>query len=132
VEGLAYLVPLDYSEVCLETRNNVILLILMSYLVSSQKAEPPGPVQNPYPRNRSTERSWSVEYLLNSFPPCWFTIMATLRTWYKRLLVAISHLPPLLDLGVVPHALHISSPIISYVFEGRKEDVGLRIMENRV
>lgn len=58
--------------------------------------------------------------------------MAALRTWYKRLLEAIRHLPPLLDLGVLSHALHVSSPIISYVFEGREEDVGLRIMEDRV
>jgi hypothetical protein len=58
--------------------------------------------------------------------------MAALRTWYKRFLKAVCHLPPLLDLGVLPHALHIASPVISYIFEGREEDVGLRIMENRV
>jgi hypothetical protein len=58
--------------------------------------------------------------------------MAALCTWYEGLLVAIRHLPPFLDLGVLSHALHVASPIISDVFEGREEDVSFRVMENRV
>ena len=73
-----------------------------------------------------------VEYLLQTLPPSRLPSQAALRALHERLLVAISHPPPLLDLGVVRHLLHVACPVVTNVFEGREENVGCRVIKDGV
>jgi hypothetical protein len=48
------------------------------------------------------------------------------------LLEAVGHGPPFPHFGVIPHALHVASEVISDILEACEEDGGTRIVEDAV
>lgn len=65
--------------------------------------------------------------LLKRFPPPWLTSLARYSPRYQRLLKSIGHPPPLPNLGVRPHLLHVALIIITHILEIGKENLGVVI-----
>lgn len=73
-----------------------------------------------------------VEHLLQALPPGRRAGQTALRALDERLLVAVGHPPPFLDLGILRHLLHVACPVVADVFEGREEDVAIRVIKDGV
>ena len=73
-----------------------------------------------------------IEDLRERLPPGRAVRLAARGARHNRLLPAVGHLPPLADPGVLLHALHISTVIISDVLEGGEEDARLLVVEYTV
>ena len=81
---------------------------------------------------RHRRGSCRIEHLLQALPPRWRAGQTALRAFDERLLVAVGHPPPLLDLGILRHLLHVACPIVADVLEGGEEDVAIRIIKDGV
>lgn len=73
-----------------------------------------------------------VKDLLNWLPPRRLACLTALGALDHGLLELVGHLPPLADLGVLPHSLHIARVVIADVFEGCEKDVCLVVVEYAV
>ena len=77
-------------------------------------------------------RSGLVKDLLDRLPPRWLSRLAVLRSRNHRFLEPIRHLPPLPNLGVLPHLLHIAFIVVADIFEVGKEDASAGVVEDAV
>lgn len=73
-----------------------------------------------------------VEHLLQRLPPRGLAGLAALGAGDQALLELIRHLPPLADLWVLAHPLHVARVVVADVFEGGEEDVRLVVVEYAV
>jgi hypothetical protein len=73
-----------------------------------------------------------IEHLLNALPPRRLPTLTARRSRDQTLLVAVRHLPPLPNLGVLAHLLHVALVVVAGVLEGGEEDVGCGVVEDGV
>jgi hypothetical protein len=72
-------------------------------------------------RRRKKGTLCQVENLLYGFPPARLASFRACRALHEALLVAVGHFPPLSDLGVSCHSLHIPSIVVPDILEAGKK-----------
>lgn len=82
----------------------------------------------------STEEdiSGQMKNLFDGLPPIWLTRFGACGPIHQALLITISHFPPLPNLWVPSHFLHVASVVVTDILETSKQNPRCIIPPNRV